>query len=199
VRIDRGQGYIFVHVPKTGGQSVSRALGEKTREVPTHSPLHLHSNDDLFSFGFIRNPWDRMVSLYSFLCQKPFKATDNFKQDQVRAAGFKSWLMDDEFYMKEDFRLPEGESWVVGGQGDLPPMQRRPQLWWLDGADYIGKFETLTFDFHYICNRIGIKASKLPHINRTKHKHYRDYYDSETRDFVATHFASDIEYFRYEF
>jgi hypothetical protein len=197
--VDRKRGYIFVHVPKTGGQSISKALGGKTGAIPTHTPLFSIEKGDCFAFGFIRNPWDRMVSLYSFLCQKQFKNTDNFKKEKVRGAGFKRWLMEDEFYMKEDYQLPIGESWVVGGHGEFPPMQRRSQLWWLKGCDYIGRFESLSSGYHEVCKQIGMSNGNLSHINKTKHAHYSRFYDSETIDFIAKHFQPEIELFGYSF
>lgn len=192
--------YIFVHVPKTGGQSVSRALGGKTKSIPTHAPLYAHNNFGTFRFGFVRNPWDRMVSLYHYLCQKTFKHTDNFRQPEVRAAGFKGWLMDHEFYMQEDY-LPAGECWVVGGRDtkSMKPMQQRPQMFWLDGCDFIGRFEGLAKDFARACKIAGIRASPLPHVNPTQHKQYREYYDNDSQAFVAYHFAEDIEKFGYQF
>jgi len=188
-----GGGCIFVHVPKTGGCAISHALGGKTKEINTHRPLFGVDKGERFAFGFIRNPWDRMVSLYHYLCQKTFKRTDNFDQDEVRAAGFKSWLMGEAFYMQEDY-LPTGEPWVVGGKGDLPPMQRRTQMYWLEGCDYIGRFEDLEKEYQTICQKIDIPAKPLSIINTSQHGHYRDYYDAESREFIAYHFSDDVRF-----
>ena len=183
--------YIFVHVPKTGGQSIKHALGGKTKEWPTHIPLSAIQKYNRYAFGFVRNPWDRMVSLYHFLCQKAMKHDDNFNQLEVRAAGFKYWLMKHNFFMKEDYR------W---SKGNLSPMQRRTQLFWLEGCDFIGCFENLGFDLQFACKRIGIKSpNKLSVANTTKHKYYREYYDNETIGHVAEHFAPEIEMMGYSF
>ena len=191
--------YIFVHVPKTGGQSVTVALGGRSGPY-LHTPLAAVQKEKRFAFGFVRNPWDRLVSLYHFLCQKNFKQTDNFDQAKVREVGFKAWLMDDEFFMNEDLKIPLTRKQDKGSpKYDMLPMQKRTQMWWLDGCDFIGQFESLSLDFYKACNLVGIKGKGLPHINKTEHRHYRYYYDGEMIDFVAQHFKPEIEQFGYQF
>jgi len=180
--------YIFVHVPKTGGQSISRALGGKTQDIATHTPLSAVDKDNRFAFGFVRNPWDRMVSLYCFLCQKTFKVTDNFNQKEVKKAGFKKWLMQYEFYMQEDC-LREG----------LQPMQRRTQLFWLRNCDYVGMLERIENDFKIACKLASIKQETLPHVNKTERGVYQQYYDNKSREHVAKFFEPEITKFGYLF
>ena len=178
--------YIFIHVPKTGGQSISAALGGGGPDAK-HAPLRDVRRRGRFAFGFVRNPWARMVSLYRFHCQKPPLPRDNYSRDETVSMGFKAWLMTDLFYMKED----RGR--------DMPPLQRRPQLWWLDGADFIGRFENIAEDFARAVELSGATGVlPLGHINATKGGDWRDEYDTESRAFVAEHFAPDIERFQYQ-
>lgn len=190
--IDRGKGFIFVHVPKTGGQSIANALG-----VPQDNPQAIHAPlfsvpieaKKYWSFGVARNPFDRLVSLYHFMCQKNMKATDNFSQKVVNEMGFKNWLMYDEFYMAEDKPFMDSVDHL------LPPMQRRPQSWWLRGCDAVVIFNQLEYGLNAAFMKAGLGQLRLPHINKSNHDDWRSCYDDEMRAFVLKYHAEDFENF----
>ena len=67
---------IFVHIQKTGGQTVSKALKENISDISRFRRKHefaIHAMEELegwneyFKFAFFRNPWDRLVSWYSMI------------------------------------------------------------------------------------------------------------------------------------
>ncbi len=179
--------FIFIHNPKTGGTSITQALGGQTIENKKYLPKRVTIEDGQnlplfrvartgrFAFGFVRNPWARMVSMYYWAVEMRFVKTS-----------FKVWLTMMNHHMRSD-------------PVTAPPLQRRSQLWWLHGCDFIGRFESLQDDFAYVLKQIDQEPRLLPHINRCGYGDWRSKYDDTTYEFVKKHFAQDISCFSYEF
>ena len=87
-------------------------------------------------------------------------------------------------------------------------------------VDFVGKFETLQQDFDQVCIQLGFNDSRLPHINSSDKKsrelrrkarnifhrnkesslrRYNEFYDEETREYVAELYQADIKNFNYCF
>jgi len=167
--------WVFVHNPKTAGSSIVNALGGSSDE-PMHLPCRLCGSMGRPTFGFIRNPWDRLVSIHSFQVQRGKTRTS-----------FREWLL-------------HGEQRYEYDEEDLPRIQCREQMFWLDGCNFIGQYEDLEADLNTIMKILGHREKiVLEHLNKSEHAHYREYYDDEMREFVASWFAGDIALYNYEF
>lgn len=178
--------FIFIHINKCGGCSVDELFtGTFQGHLKALDYKKSNPNDfnNYFKFTFIRNPWDRVVSFYHYQIKRgwkfyPFNKTIPFKEF------LKNWLK----------QMP--------GQA---PLITNPCYDWISDengkliVDYVGRVEQMQKDFDTICDKIGIPQQKLPHTNRSKHEHYTEYYDDETKQIVAEKFAKDIEYFGYKF
>lgn len=187
---------------KAIGRSVNDCeFGGPQKPLDTHATArqiktYLHPNfDSYLSFAFVRNPWDRLYSWYTFLCQG---TSVRFElKDRTTKMGFKRWLMDHEHVMVRTFERKEK---TIGGQ-------KRSQLDWItdeDGnriVDYVGKFETLHEDYEFVREFHKLKAGPLPkaQMRKSNHGKYQEAYDDEMREFVETYFARDIETFGYTF
>lgn len=53
---------IFIHIPKTAGSSMQAVLGHGGHETIYHF-MEQDGFDGAFKFAFVRNPWDRFISL----------------------------------------------------------------------------------------------------------------------------------------
>ena len=96
-------------------------------------------------------------------------------------SGFEEYL---DWRISEDLHLQK--EFVTGDEGEIL-------------LHYIGRFEHLQDDFNEVCDRIGIPRKELPHVNQSKHRDYRNYYNKRTRKMVEDAFAQDIELFGYTF
>lgn len=128
----------------------------------------------LFRFTIVRNPFDRMVSLYHHLPRHKSGRT-------MREMTFEQFI----------------RTWST-----RPEFQQKPLVTDADGkllVHFVGHFETLQQDFSRVCTRIGIEA-ELGHANASpRRRDYREYYTPELIEIVQQAFADDLEYFGYEF
>lgn len=134
--------------------------------------------DRLFKFAFVRNPWDRLVSLYHFRQQRSVQFG--------RGRRYKSFSF--EQFLNYELRFKRS-----GTQAEF--------LCDRDGrllTDYVGRFEQLNEDFGHVARLLGLDVA-LPHRNQSQHKDYRSYYTPATIDLVAHHCRRDLQLFGYTF
>lgn len=137
---------------------------------------------EYFNWVFVRNPYDRIVSAY----ENKVVANHERGLEKFRNKGhtFESFVHE---LNGEDLK-----------NADIH-VRHQHRLFPIKHINFIGKFETLQQDFNTICNHINISTVQLPHINKSKHKHYTEYYNDETRKIVTELYAKDIELFKYKF
>jgi Sulfotransferase family len=179
-----GRQFVFIHVPKTAGTSIGQAIwsaGQTVEWRPRyHAPAYtvLDGREDCFSCAFVRNPWDRMLSIWRF--SRP----DIALRDYIRNLSLEARSASERPYINV---LGKSQSWFINDHAGKSLVS------------FIGRFESLHQDFGAICSEIGIAVPPLGHFNRTDHTNYRDYYDAETREMIAKEYAEDIEAFGYSF
>lgn len=195
---------IYIHIPKTAGNSINRIFGigwENHKDLQRYADeLPAEVMETYYKFAIVRNPWDRLVSDYNYQRKKSrdrqsklFTFHDSGKRrnfcDWVRAA-----LADPHRY--------EPASW--GGEVSKGIHRWSPQLDWIsvggrNQLDFVARIEHLAQDFGVVCRTLGLPEARLPHRNRRLHSHYSWYYDEPTREFVASYYARDIAAFGYRF
>lgn len=173
--IDRKHDAVFVHVPKTGGQSVEKVFIERNGLTwDERAPMLLRKNDDpavgperlahitaeeyvslghvtpeewerMFTFAFVRNPWSRIVSAYLYR---------DLEHDMSFAEFIERFLdYDDRFLNDTRHAMPQAE-FLYDAKDNLL-------------VDYVGRFEQLAKDFGEATERMGLGRLDLPHKNKS--------------------------------
>lgn len=197
------RGLIFVHIQKTGGNAISTALAQNPNCAEKHflacELRELYGADKWNSyvkFAFVRNPWDRLVSWWSMIDGHRAAYTDGMPVNKLfrfvleRAATFEEFLenCDDEIVDAD------GRKWIYRNQLDYLTDASGRQM-----VDFIGRFETLQQDFDTIMQKVIGGPVPLPHVNKSQHNHYTDYFTPTLAEKVAHRFERDINAFGYVF
>ena len=198
--------FIFFAVPRTGTHAVRAALapclgdddwqqqslteqvrlpvpelarvghGHLTlRQLQAHLPETI--GRDYFKFAFVRNPYDRFVSVCAMLNRRnpDYRGREAaFMKQAIRATRFRQRAL-------------------VRPQRDLLVDTRG-----LLGMDFIGRFEDLQGSFGEACRRIGIQERDLALCNATEHLDYTHYYDDELLGLVNGFYRPDFDSLGYE-
>jgi hypothetical protein len=187
---------IFMHLTKTGGESVLEALDspqkrhtpvsailddnfrqtyakqldlfeERKDFKPTRYLNRIKSNWNSLRVTFVRNPWARLVSEYHY----------------NKAKG-----IDDRDFEEVVYSLLQcyDDIW------------KWSQMRWLchKGKCYADRVYRLEYDKQKFNSDFSVE---LPHKNKSSHDPYREYYDERTKRIVELVYADDIKEFGYEF
>jgi len=205
-------GFVFVEVPRTSTTSVREELAQKFgplyagnfRDRAWHGVRGIRQNtpagviraqlgasvwQSLFSFALVRNPWDRMVSLYHLrrdtLHDLPPEVTFREYILKFNSPCYGDWCSP---FARPMYYLAAHE-WVSDGTGQVI-------------VSYVGRYETRDRDLATIGRRIGfpeLGGSLRLNCAPRSHAHYSRFYDDDTREVVARVFRRDVELFDYRF
>lgn len=195
--------FLFVHIPKTGGNSIQNVLRVYSEDqIVCLNPLqdgierfelrnlnygyHKHSTlkeyeslldphlfASLYKFACIRNPWERMISYYF----SPHRQVTQWNRaDFIRFVDEVSPMLS---YLDQ-----------VSTSGSVESRL---------GVNRLLRFDRLQEDFSLLCHDLGLPQQVLPHRNASSRRHYSEYYDSQLVELVARKCAASIEYFGFSF
>jgi len=182
--------FAFVHMPKTGGTSVSISLdpcfdllnGEVNRHMPWAclpdylTPGEIADYDRVVS---VRNPWELVLSNFLMLLKSPVLP----EHREVRGMTFGDYVP--WHFENHPMKMSEYLYAPTVADGLIP--------------NIILRFERLADDFAAFCADRGIEATLQHHNEGSTRGHYSSFYTPETADLVARHMAREIEDLGYEF
>ena len=183
--------FLFVHIPKTAGTSLTVALRpEGSLNHPLCLPENQHETISEFverhgeetfqrfkPFSIVRHPVDRLVSHFTFLKTKaeqfPEMAEVHSPDDYVSA------------FMAGHPKISSYRFWIP--QVDYLTLKDRV-------IDNVWRYEDLPVAWAAICNFAGISPRELPVLNVSLHQAEAS---RSVQRFVSEHFARDFEHFGY--
>lgn len=214
--------WVFIHNPKTAGTSITSLLRQidpsaELLKNKTHMPARYIKYlieergelwTDYYSFGFIRNPYERLHSLYHFIINR-YNGTET---ERIRQAGFGNWL-------KHNYNIYE-ERQTSPGETPIPNTQKSQLNWFskskiemeLNGnhepikliTSFLGRYEHLHRDLELILESItgdiDPPRPSLPCLqDYNRDKDYKKVYRVGDRQWVDFWFRPEIEKFGYKF
>lgn len=208
--------FLFIHVPKTGGNSIQNVLRSYSEDeivtlakhqdgierfevrnskyrITKHSTLSHYKSvldaktyDSLYKFATIRNPWDMMISYYF----SPHRSASEWDRNHfISLVNSVPTLRD--FICEMSFL--EKLFVRTGLKTNIANRKLGEDI------DFLIRFEHLGEDFESVCKRIGIPYTPLPRRNSSTRSHYSTYYDDELKEMVQKKFAEEIVIGNYRF
>lgn len=191
----------FIHIPRTGGTSFERWVNEnKITHINKDTHRKVDVSDKGLIFGFVRNPFDRMVSLFHYIGQNAERRLNALKTIKEIDGKFNTVIRKD----LEIFRLYESgfSNWIENftkGEGPDWAWRKDNQSSWFGDKDcLVLKTENLSVDFSHIQDLFNC-YDPLPKTNISEHRDYHVYYNSDSKRIVERLFKDDLDKFNYGF
>ena len=186
---------VFIHNPKTGGMALRNAIMEEGNfEGPITGPLPQQWQQE-FSFGFVRNPFDRLVSawkMFSLGVEDTGWRVPLDLQPGMDLSTFIQIAFDESIA----FGMGTREGKVRIRNHTLPQTH---EFYSIEQATFVGRFESFDQDVASILKQLGLPEQTLSPRHVSERGPYQDYFTDETRRLAEEYYAKDLEVFGYEF
>ena len=170
---------IFIHPPRCGGTSIEKSFGWENESEKHLSAYSIKKKigekrwNKSFKFAVIRNPFDRVVSMYHARCYRRFRKGIEFETLEQ----FLSFIP----------RIPTEEGIQCGDFIN-------------EDVDFVIRHENRNSDLERLDKEFGIKIDKNIKIRQTnRHSDYKIYHNKNTIELVKLKFKDDIARFEYQF
>jgi len=203
--LSTGRSYIFAHIPKTGGTALAAALEtramkddiligdtpkaqkrkSKLKGLSAKGRIWKHSTVDdmqglvdpagMFVFTLVRNPWDRLVSYYTWLQSQSF---DHPAITLAKTASFSAFL-----------NHPMTQVALL----------KNPYKSFVTAEAHFFRLEHLTHDIAPLWEHLGFELTIGRANQSARPRDWRPFYASADADLVAKLCAEDIARSAYQF
>ena len=175
------QQILFVHVPKTGGNTMVDFLLDNNlpyfdpckfdKHFNKHSKLQEYLEfgiENVYKMSIVRNPFDRIISFYNFFGVKQFSKL-SFEEYIDKIEGFHIWLQ------------PAYDFFVYNGNYNM---------------DFIAKLENIEQDILILCEMFGLEKQKVQ-VKNPNHTTEQFTYTPKQKQKIYDVFYNDFKFFNY--
>jgi hypothetical protein len=200
-------GFLFVDIPRTGSSTTRTMLskafphmgkrlsgGELSLSAAALAPVHLPATewrqilglrvwDSLYKFSIVRNPWDRLTSIYKY----------RVEIEGAKHRDFADFVADLSRYRFQDPNsILHWDHW------------RRSQWSYVADADdnvlvdHLYRFEEAPQIFFDIARRVGVEVLDLPHCEQTSRADWRELYRNAEVSLAHAFVVEDLRRLKYD-
>lgn len=174
----------FVSVPKTASVTIHSMSSNRWLRYNHYLASQIKELvpdwDTAFTFAFVRNPYDRLVSWFfghTWLARDKNTAHNSVLYGQT----FDEWVANG---CRHHWNVP------------FNPLQ---QVSFIDiPLTFIGRYEKLQEDYEHIANNIGLPKRRLDLLNNSYHDDWRTYYNKDIYMAIRPLVQADCEQFGYQ-
>lgn len=202
--------FIFIHIHKVAGKSISRALEKNIFPsiINSNDFLHYHykkrfmpssivyENESISKHSkaidyksYLSNDYENYFK-FAFV-RNPFdwqvslfhymkQHKEHFQHEIVKNMNFVNYI---EWRCSQDLNYQS--DYILDHKDNII-------------VDFIGKFENINVDLKKIEDILDFKL-KIPHINKSNHSHYSSYYDKHTKNLIIKNFEKDFNLLNYSY
>ncbi len=171
--------YTWFRIPKNGTHSIMAVLQTQAPADINSSyvPYFRRKHAGHFKFCVIRNPWDRLVSVY---CNK-VKMRLMFRECWGR--DFAYFI---EFVSRQNLQTCDAH------------LRRQTSMFPATDIDYVARMETFESDMHHVFETLGIH-SDVVHAGKVRHPDYHTFFDPSLAERAGKMYATDVKFGNYTF
>ncbi len=213
--VSKANRFVFVHMPRTGGTAVTKALKSYLSDQDTiWEYMHKHRTItklaqergkcilNYYCFTIMRNPWEMIHSDWYYAKAMMLPQHKEWREkNQPKLAEWGKTLEEHSKLSLLDFiiakyRKPWYKNGIFNYYCSIGPVHM---------MNYIIHHERMNKDFETVCEAIGLGGVELKVVNSTKKLNsegrppYQEDYSDEARLLVESICKQDIEKFNYEF
>lgn len=180
--------FLWFRVAKVATRTILNHLRENCgpldmdHAMSVHYPINICR--DYFKFGFVRNPWERLVSCW----QNKVIDTNYFRFDEAnrqRLRDFKNFV---EYVRDLDVETCDHH------------LRLQRKLIDLNQVEFLGRLEAFDEDFSHVCEVLGIPAWQGQQRNKSARSgDLHEYYTPDLIEAVADIYRKDIQLLNYTF